>query len=141
VIDQVLNNLEAEIKKKNLHVVTKGKSSNIEADLNRITQVLINLITNAIKYTPEGGMIEVHLSESDTDLEVRVNDNGIGISEEDLPFIFERFYRADKSRNRMTGGTGIGLAIVKSIVSAHDGTVKVESRLNEGSCFTIILPK
>lgn len=141
VIDQALNSLEAEIRKKNLHIVTKGKSSDIEADLSRITQVLINLITNAIKYTPEGGTIEVRLSETDTDLEIQVKDNGIGIATEDLPFIFERFYRADKSRNRMTGGTGIGLAIVKSIVSAHDGIVKVESRLNEGSCFTVTLPK
>ncbi|MBU4541599.1 MAG: cell wall metabolism sensor histidine kinase WalK [Firmicutes bacterium] len=140
-IEKALNSLAAEIKKKNLDVVTTGMGSDVEADLNRITQVLINLISNAVKYTPEGGMIEVNLSESDADLKIQVKDNGVGIGEEDLPFIFERFYRADKSRNRMTGGTGIGLAIVKSIVGAHGGTVDVESRLNEGSCFTITLPK
>lgn len=140
-IEKALNSLAAEIKKKNLDVVTTGMGSDVEADLNRITQVLINLISNAVKYTPEGGMIEVNLSESDADLKIQVKDNGVGIGEEDLPFIFERFYRADKSRNRMTGGTGIGLAIVKSIVGAHGGTVDVESRLNEGSCFTISLHK
>jgi len=140
-IEKALNSLAAEIKKKNLDVVTTGMGSDVEADLNRITQVLINLISNAVKYTPEGGMIEVNLSESEADLRIQVKDNGIGISQEDLPFIFERFYRADKSRNRMTGGTGIGLAIVKSIVDAHGGTVEVESQLNEGSCFTITLHK
>jgi signal transduction histidine kinase len=140
-VDQALNSLAPEIRKKNLHVVTTGVGSDIEADLNRITQVLINLISNAVKYTPEDGMIAVHLSESDADLRIQVKDNGIGIGQEDQPFIFERFYRADKSRNRMTGGTGIGLAIVKSIVDAHGGTVEVESQLNEGSCFTITLPK
>ena len=140
-IDQALNSLAPEIRKKNLHVVTTGMGSDLEADLNRITQVMINLISNAVKYTPKDGMIAVHLSESDADLKIQVKDNGIGIGQEDLPFIFERFYRADKSRNRMTGGTGIGLAIVKSIVDAHGGAVEVESQLDEGSCFTITLPK
>ena len=72
---------------------------------------------------------------------ISIEDQGIGISEEDLKYVFERFYRADKSRTRATGGTGIGLTIVKSIVSSHGGEVKLESKLGEGSKFTIILPK
>ena len=94
-----------------------------------------------MKYTPDGGKINITLSEVDRFIRLSIKDNGIGIPEEELPFIFERFYRADKSRNRMTGGSGIGLAIAKSIVIAHGGSVVVESHLNEGSCFVVTLTK
>lgn len=141
VVKKVLLNFEAELKNNNMHVLTSGSCSEILADHDRINQVVINLLSNAVKYTPQGGNINIDLSETDKSVTLSIQDNGIGIPSEELPFIFERFYRADKSRNRKTGGTGIGLAIVKSIITAHGGTVEVQSVLNEGSCFKVTLPK
>lgn len=132
---------ETQLRDKNLNMTVSGNASPVSADESRMNQVLVNLLSNAIKYTPEGGSISIHLSETEDTVILSIKDNGIGIPENEMPYIFERFYRADKSRNRLTGGTGIGLAIVKSIVTAHGGTVHVGSRLNEGSCFTITLPK
>lgn len=132
---------EAELKNKDLRTSVEGSDSKIFADKYRIDQVLMNLMSNAIKYTPEGGSINIRIREKGDSVLLEFEDNGIGIPEEELPLIFERFYRADKSRNRMTGGSGIGLAIVRSIVSAHGGTVEVRSRLNSGTCFTLTFPK
>lgn len=141
VAEKAVSNFEADINNKNLKLLIEGNCKDISADKDRINQVLINLISNAVKYTPDGGKIHISISEAGHSVKLRIKDNGIGIPEDELPFIFERFYRADKSRNRMTGGSGIGLAIVKSIVTAHGGSVEGESRSNEGSCFTIMLPK
>ncbi|QOX62219.1 HAMP domain-containing histidine kinase [Anoxybacterium hadale] len=138
---RILVSFEKDLKDKNLNAEIHGSCSLISADSDRMSQVLVNLISNAVKYTLEGGEINITLSDKEASVVFNIRDNGIGIPKEELPFIFERFYRADKSRNRNTGGTGIGLAIVKSIVSAHGGTVEAESRLNEGSDFTMILPK
>lgn len=140
IVKTVLLNFEAELKNKAMSVSISGFCSDIFADKDRISQVVINLLSNAIKYTSHGGNIDINLSETDKSITFSIQDNGSGIPSEELPFIFERFYRADKSRNRKTGGTGIGLAIVKSIVTAHGGTVEVNSVLNEGSCFEITLP-
>lgn len=139
--NKIINNFETEVKNKNQIISVIGNCPEISADTDRISQVLINLVSNAVKFTPVGGEIRITISETDDSVVLSVEDNGIGIAENEIPFIFERFYRADKSRNRMTGGSGIGLAIVKSIVTAHGGTVEVVSRLNEGSCFIITLPK
>jgi signal transduction histidine kinase len=106
-----------------------------------MTQVLFNLLSNAIKYSNSDADILLETQEKDGYAGFLIRDQGIGIPEDELPYIFERFYRADKSRNRLTGGSGIGLTIVKSIVEAHGGYVSVESRLQEGSCFTVMLPK
>lgn len=141
LVKKSVGSFEADIKKKNLSVTVNGSNSDISADGDRMSQVLINLISNAVKYTTEGGNINIGVSDLDEKVKIIIKDNGMGIPEQELPFIFERFYRADKSRNRMTGGSGIGLAIVKSIVMAHGGSVEVESRLGEGSCFIVILPK
>lgn len=141
IAEKAVNNFEGDISKKNLKLSIDGNSADIFADKDRINQVFINLISNAVKYTPDGGEIHISISETEKSVKIGIKDNGIGIPEDELPFIFERFYRADKSRNRMTGGSGIGLAIVKSIVTAHGGVVEVESRLNEGSCFSVTLPK
>lgn len=141
IAEKAVGNFAAEINKKNLNVSVLGNCDDIIADGDRISQVVINLLSNAVKYTSDGGTIQVKLSEQDGWVKMSIKDTGIGIPEDELPFIFERFYRADKSRNRMTGGSGIGLAIVKSIVTAHGGSVEVESHLNEGSCFTVTLPK
>ncbi|RDU22010.1 sensor histidine kinase [Anaerosacchariphilus polymeriproducens] len=139
--NKVIYNFEVELKNKYLKINVSGNCQDIPADEDRINQVLTNLISNAVKYTPYEGSIEINLSETETSALLSISDNGIGIPESELPYIFERFYRADKSRNRMTGGSGIGLAIVKSIITAHRGSIEVTSNLNEGSCFTIILPK
>lgn len=138
---KMISNFEAELKNKNLELTVVGDCPDIFADMDRMNQVLMNLISNAVKYTPDGGAIRIAISETEDSVILSIEDNGAGIPEDEIPYIFERFYRADKSRNRMTGGSGIGLAIVKSIVKAHDGTVIVESRLNKGSCFMIMLPK
>ena len=128
------------LEKKNLRVSIEGDCADIMADAGRIDQVVANLLSNAVKYTPDGGAVTFTLSNTDHAVRLSVRDTGIGIGESDLPFVFERFYRADKSRSKMTGGSGIGLAIVKSIVQAHGGTVSVSSRLGEGSEFVILFP-
>ena len=116
----------------------------IEVDAGRISQVLYNLMINAIRYTPETGRISLTTgmgSEGGQEwLKVSVCDSGAGIDPSDLPYIFDHFYRADKSRARRSGGSGIGLSIVKQLVESHGGRVNVESKLGEGSCFTIYLP-
>jgi signal transduction histidine kinase len=138
---KMIGNFETELKNKNLNFAVIGGCPDILADKDRINQVLMNLISNAVKYTPDGGEIRITISETEDSAVFSIEDNGTGIPEEEVPHIFERFYRADKSRNRMTGGSGIGLAIVKSIVTAHGGSVDVQSRLGKGSCFMITLPK
>ena len=110
------------------------------ADEEGIETVLKNLLDNALKYTPEEGEIIITAADKDGSIEIRVDDNGIGIPKEDLPRIFERFYRVDKARSRELGGTGLGLSIVKHIIEAHGGSVTVESEEGKGSEFSIALP-
>ena len=110
------------------------------ANYDQMEQVLINLLDNAIKYTPEGGEIRLTAERVASLVLCHVSDTGIGIQKKDLPRIFERFYRVDKARSRQSGGTGLGLAIVKHIVEAHGGTVGVESEYQHGSTFTFTLP-
>jgi two-component system, OmpR family, phosphate regulon sensor histidine kinase PhoR len=112
-------------------------------DPEAVSQIVTNLIDNALKYTPEGGSITLGIrpSASQEMVEVYVRDTGAGIPEEELPRLFERFYRVDKARSRELGGTGLGLAIVKHIVRAHGGEVGVSSRLGAGTEFTFTLPR
>jgi len=113
----------------------------IVADYDLLNQVWSNLIHNSIKFTPPGGTIGVRLEHADKgEAAVRISDTGIGIGEEDLPRIFERFYKADKSRNRAIGGSGLGLAIVKKIVDMHRGSIEVQSKPGEGTAFTVRFP-
>lgn len=116
----------------------------IMVDVGRMNQILYNLITNALRYTADDGIVEINTytfqEQRDNMLVIQVKDNGAGISEEDLPHIFNHFYRADKSRNRKSGGSGIGLAIVKQLVEVHGGKVQADSILGTGSCFTVYLP-
>jgi two-component system, OmpR family, sensor histidine kinase SenX3 len=100
-----------------------------------------NLVDNAVKYTPPGGRVEVTGGFEGSEIVIRVRDTGIGIPEGKLPRIFERFYRVDKARSKETGGTGLGLSIVKHTAENHGGRVIVESRLGEGSTFTVYLPR
>ena len=141
IVHTVSDTMKGEISKKNLSLSIEGSPVFAEADKNRFSQVVANLLSNAVKYTPEGGAIGIKVYETDRLGIVKVTDTGIGIPETELPLIFERFYRTDKSRNRKSGGAGIGLAIVKSIVNAHGGTVTVESIKEQGSCFTVSIPK
>lgn len=106
----------------------------------KLRQLLVNLLTNAIRYTPEGGKVNLTLKNVDSGVEIAIADTGIGIPENDIPQIFDRFYRADKARSRQYGGSGLGLSIVKSIVNSHSGSIKVESIVGEGSVFTVTLP-
>lgn len=110
-------------------------------DASLLARAVDNLIDNAIKYSPEGGRVDVTLQELPDALEIAVRDQGIGIAEEHLPRISERFYRVDTARSREMGGTGLGLAIVKHIARVHDGGLRVESRQGEGSCFRIRVPR
>lgn len=113
----------------------------ITADKDRIDQVIVNIISNAIKYTPEGGTIVVGSSMADKDnVLIRIIDNGLGIPEKDIPRIFERFYRVEKARTSDTGGTGLGLAIAKELIEAHGGSIDIQSRLNVGTMVDIKLP-
>jgi len=141
IVEKILGNFDIHIKNKGLFVSITGDASNIFADSDRINQVIINLVSNAVKYTNEGGTININISQSSKFASLSIKDSGIGIAEEEKLFVFERFYRGDKSRNKMTGGSGIGLAIVKSIVMAHGGKIELESYLGKGSCFTVKLPR
>ncbi|MFA5256247.1 MAG: ATP-binding protein, partial [Candidatus Omnitrophota bacterium] len=109
-------------------------------DHKRLLQVLLNLLDNAVKYTPENGSIIVSAASNRETAQIDISDTGIGISERDLPRIFERFYRVDKARSRELGGTGLGLSIVKHIVQAHNGQVWVKSTLGRGSTFSFTIP-
>jgi len=124
-----------------LSISTAGDDFEIEADRAKIEQVFVNLIDNAIKYTPEGGRIEIRIQDQDDTVSVVVEDNGIGIPREDQERVFERFYRVDKARSRQLGGTGLGLGIAKHIVLAHKGTIRIESQVNKGTRVFVALPR
>ena len=117
------------------------EDATVWCDSEAVSQVLSNLLDNAIKYTPAGGTITVGGSPQGQFMEIFVKDTGIGIPPEDVPRLFERFYRVDKARSRELGGTGLGLSIVKHLVAAHDGTTRVESRVNHGTTFFFTLPQ
>ena len=112
----------------------------VMGDRERIEQVVMNIVSNAIKYTPDGGKIEIYAGSSGKSVFVRVTDNGIGIPEKDLPRLFERFYRVDKARSRESGGTGLGLSIAREILSQHKGEIKIDSVYGEGTDVRITLP-
>jgi two-component system phosphate regulon sensor histidine kinase PhoR len=113
----------------------------IEGDLYRLKQIFINLISNALTYTPKGGSVNVKVKKHDQFVQVIVSDTGIGMKKEEIPRIFERFYRVDRARSRNSGGTGLGLAIVKHLVEAHKGQISVSSKIGEGTTFTVKLYK
>ena len=111
----------------------------VYGDIGLIERALSNLIENALRYTPEKGNVKVKISQSNDKLRVIVTDTGPGIQEEELPYIFERFYRVDKSRDQATGGSGLGLAIAKKILEIHESSIKVESKVNVGTTFSFDL--
>ena len=112
----------------------------VEIDTDKMTQVIDNILNNAIKYSPDGGRIKVGMKTTDAQLIISISDEGLGIPKKDLPRIFDRFYRVDKARSRAQGGTGLGLAIAKEIVKQHKGFIWAKSEYGKGSTFTIVLP-
>jgi two-component system, OmpR family, phosphate regulon sensor histidine kinase PhoR len=139
----IYSSLELSASKKNISLVLARKYDKpilVMADKFRIRQVLVNLLTNSIKYGRENGTTELSLNYLNDDVVVEISDNGGGIDEKHLPRIFERFYRADKGRSREQGGTGLGLAIVKHIIEAHGRSIKAESVHGSGTRFIFSLP-
>jgi two-component system phosphate regulon sensor histidine kinase PhoR len=110
------------------------------ADRDRLEQVVMNLVRNAITYTPDGGIVSIRASDAGEHVAIAVEDTGIGIAEDDLARVFDRFYRTDASRSRRTGGTGLGLAIARELVEAMGGRIEAWSRPGTGSRFTVLLP-
>jgi two-component system phosphate regulon sensor histidine kinase PhoR len=146
-MDELFNNLIRDWKEKltgkNLKVVVDlpSETSVFRADGTRLEEALHNLLDNAVKFSPDNGQIRLRGTRCDSNVVLSVADNGIGISKEHLPRIFERFYRADKARSRELGGTGLGLAIVKHIAQLHGGRVEAESELGRGTTIRIVLPQ
>lgn len=142
LVREVTDTFEMEAAKKEIRIrIGSELPVIVYADRKRISQVILNLISNAIKYGRQGGHIIVSFIDGFDKIMVEVQDDGIGISEENQPRVFERFFRVDKSRSREQGGTGLGLAIVKHILEAHGETLNLRSRLHEGSTFSFTLSK
>jgi len=138
-IQNTISNLEKEYTSKKITIKFNNENKNIFADKDKITQVVLNILSNAIKYNKIGGKIEIKIIKNGNNIIISFKDNGIGISKDDVSHIFERFYRADKSRNRLTGGSGIGLTISKAIIEAHGGNITANSELNKGTEIIITL--
>ena len=139
---KVYHKLEPLARDARLHfsLALPGEEILVLGDRDRLEQVLINLLSNAFRFTPEGGRISLEVEVDEGHARVKVVDTGPGIPQEDLPFVWERFYKVEKSRARESGGTGLGLSIVKNIVEAHGGTVAVQSKLGAGSTFSFTIP-
>lgn len=140
-LTQIIEGFRYSFQEKNIQLSADIKEDvEIYGDRDKIRQVLINLISNALKFTNPGGRVYIALASDDHQIEITVEDTGIGLDEKDLPYIFERFYRSDLSRNRKTGGAGVGLTIAKTLAEAHGGKITVESKKDEGTKFTVVLP-
>lgn len=137
-IRHVVMALEPQWTKKNIEIDLDLSNVQMEADKDLLEQVWLNLVTNAIKYTPENGLVKISIHQKNEEIDVKIKDNGIGIAEEDQKYIFESFYKVDKSRTLK--GSGLGLAITKKIVRLHEGALRVESKKEQGSIFTVTLP-
>lgn len=137
-IRHVVMALEPQWIKKNIEIDLDLSNVQIEADKDLLEQVWLNLVTNAVKYTPENGFVKISIHQKNEEIDVKIKDNGIGIIEEDQKYIFESFYKVDKSRTLK--GSGLGLAITKKIVRLHEGAIRVESKKEQGSIFTVTLP-
>ena len=143
LVEDIFDDLEMKAKKKNISFIFAKDFRDVfvYADKIKIGQVVTNLLANSISYGKENGTTSVRFYEMDGIITIEVSDNGLGIAQEDIPRLFERFYRVEKSRNRHAGGSGLGLAIVKHIIEAHRQTINVRSTVNVGSTFTFSLDK
>jgi len=141
LVEKVVNSIKPLANEKNIKIVlNQWEKIQIHLDQDKIHQALTNIIHNAVKYTESGGKVEVSLFKKGQYAVIKISDNGIGIAEENLSYIFERFYRADSARSRQTGGSGLGLSISQQIISLHQGRIEVESTVNEGTTFYVVLP-
>lgn len=139
--ESILKRLQPLANKKNIHLIyKKDKIVIADADETKLSLAISNLVDNAIKYTPNNGVINIDIDCDHQNAFIKVQDTGIGISEEEQSKVFERFYRVDKTRDRETGGTGLGLAITHSTILLHNGSIKLTSKENEGSIFTVRIP-
>jgi two-component system sensor histidine kinase BaeS len=123
-----------------LNIEMRGNLPNVNADEDRLAQVITNLVDNALRHTPRGGAVTVRAKPDNGHVVLEVADTGPGIPPADQPYLFERFWRADQSRNRNSGGSGLGLAIVRQLVELHGGSIGVESKLGAGATFRVSLP-
>ena len=127
--------------KKDITLSVSGDSGNVYGVKHLLFEVIYNLCDNSIKYTPDGGKVEINVSDTEKEAALTVSDNGIGIAPQHHARIFERFYRVDKSHSKKSGGTGLGLSIVKHSVQYHGGKIAIQSEENKGTTVTVILPK
>jgi two-component system phosphate regulon sensor histidine kinase PhoR len=143
LVEEIFEQVEGKAKKRNvkLKLIAPTGSIQVKADAQRISQVILNLVVNGIKYGKEKGLVQVIVTEKKKVYTISVVDNGPGIPEEHLHRIFERFYRIDKSRAKNSGGTGLGLSIVKHIVQAHNSKISVQSEVDKGTRFEFKLEK
>ncbi|MGI5826239.1 MAG: sensor histidine kinase [Patescibacteria group bacterium] len=138
---EALRKVSSLSKQKQILLVNKTQEMIFEGNKDSLTDLLVILLDNAIKYSPEGKKVEIRSKKVNRNLQISMKDEGMGISAKDLPLIFDRFYRANSARTKQdTGGYGLGLAIAKKIVDTHKGTISVESKLGKGSIFTVFLP-
>src|SRR3989338_1097057 len=142
LISSIVQGFEKQAKDKGIELIinVNGKIPKVTGDKDRLEQVIVNLVDNAIKYTIKGTVKGSAAETADNMLRVDVEDTGIGIQEKDIPRIFERFYRVDKGRSRELGGTGLGMAIVKHIIQGHNGKIWIKSTLGKGSIFSFVIP-
>ena len=137
----VFRDFELMAKEKEINLLmTVPEKTPVYADYNRLKQCMVNLVSNALTYTPRGGTVTVEYKNDGNQIRILVHDTGIGFPEADLPYLFDRFYRVDKSRSKKTGGMGIGLSITKAIVENHGGKIVAENGPEKGAVFTIMLP-
>lgn len=140
LVESLMPALAYKAERKDISFTTEVEDIQFKADKDRITQVIINLVNNALNYTPARGDVSLRIYKEDELVKIEVCDTGIGIPEKDLPRVFERFYRVDKARARDSGGTGLGLAIVKHIVEVHEGEILIDSEADQGTTITVCLP-
>jgi len=141
VAEEVYTSLEHQAAKCSVELKLTGQDVILQASLQQIRELLLNLVSNGIKYNRPGGYVHTHIWQDPETVHIEVTDSGCGISEEDQARVFERFFRVDKGRSRKLGGTGLGLSIVKHITAYYGGQVKLSSKLGEGSCFAVEIPR
>ena len=140
IVENAVDTLEAAASEREIHFSVSGETAPVTAVPQLLYSIVYNLCDNAIKYNHRGGSVSVSVSQDERHTVLTVKDTGIGISEEEQGRVFERFYRVDKSRSKEAGGTGLGLSIVKHAVLIHNGTIRLNSSLGEGSEFIVSIP-